>query len=234
MALFRFYSGSKDNAPGFGPGEHPDPAEMTLHDPNFRKIFTCKNGSMTDTLRDPAIQTILRSQDPESLHFLVKRAPTSNFHAILLNAKTSFSKFYDSIRIPEWRTKLSNFHPCPLQLDDLQWSTVEHYFQAKKIQLVTGDELSIIHQRIKDLSCSQVKQSTGRKDMPMTSQELDEWEMVKKDVLMRALRAKFSSNSDMKHLLLATRDAELSHQQRGILGDAFGLGDMLMQIRNEL
>lgn len=69
-----------------------------------------------------------------------------------------------------------------------------------------------------------------------------DWEHVKEDVMLRALRAKFAQHPEIAHTLLATRDARLiEHRARdrywGDGGDGSGrnqLGVLLMQIREEL
>ena len=69
-----------------------------------------------------------------------------------------------------------------------------------------------------------------------------DWEAVKDDVMLRALRAKFTQHARLRRLLLSTGDAELIEHTRNDRywadgGDGSGLnrlGALLMQLREEL
>ena len=69
-----------------------------------------------------------------------------------------------------------------------------------------------------------------------------DWESVKDQIMLEAVRAKFSQHDDLKAILLGTGDAKLvEHTERdsywGDGGDGSGknrLGRILMQVRDEL
>ena len=118
---------------------------------------------------------------------------------------------------PDWRKKLSNFWIAPIKIDDKEWNTVEHYFQAKKLGLIDkekADELSLD-------SGSEISKDDGssarnqRKALPLTGKELQEWDRIKDEVMQKALMAKFTQHNDLQKILLETQDAELWHGSRG-------------------
>jgi ribA/ribD-fused uncharacterized protein len=67
-----------------------------------------------------------------------------------------------------------------------------------------------------------------------------DWEQVKDEIMLRAVRAKFTQHADLAALLLATGDAlivEHTRRDRYWGGDGAGanrLGQILMRVRDEL
>lgn len=137
-------------------------------------------------------------------------------------------RFYSS---SETWACLSNFWHAPFRLDGAEWPTVEHYFQAAKTD--DADE-----RRRVQLATSPAKaKSIGRK---VTLRK--NWEAVKEEVMYRALKAKFSQNTDLKQVLLDTKEAILKeaaprdyHWGIGKTGSGKNrLGVILMKVREEL
>lgn len=134
---------------------------------------------------------------------------------------------------------LSNFYHCPIVDDDgIQYATNEHYFQAQK----TLD----LNQRRMIAAAATPGQS---KRLGRTIDLRADWEEVKTDVMLEALRKKFA-NPMLARMLLATGDAELVEgnwwsdnvwgqcycekcKAAGIVGEN-RLGKLLMQVRDEL
>ncbi len=115
-----------------------------------------------------------------------------------------------------WRQLLSNFAPAPFTLDGLRWATVEHCFQATKFRdvdpayyrsfsLDSGSELS-------RADGAAARSAGGRRGRPMTPPQIADWELRKRDVMRRALAAKFAENELHRAALLATGDAKLTHR----------------------
>lgn len=128
---------------------------------------------------------------------------------------------------------LSNFARYPFILDGVYWPTTEHYFQAHKF------EDPAIFEMIRNLPTPGDAARTGRKrSLPLRK----DWEQIKEDVMMSALRAKFIGYPELTQLLLNTGDAKLvEHTARdsywGDGGNGRGLnrlGVLLMLLRNEL
>ncbi|MFO7563611.1 MAG: NADAR family protein [Enhygromyxa sp.] len=128
--------------------------------------------------------------------------------------------------------EFSNFSPHPIELDGQRWPTTEHYFQAQKF---SEPELQT---RIRETKKPGDAARLGRRLPGLRS----DWEQVKEDVMLRALRAKFAQHPRLARRLLSTADAELVEHTRNDSywadgGDGSGknrLGVLLMQLRAEL
>lgn len=128
--------------------------------------------------------------------------------------------------------EFSNFSPHPIDLDGQRWPTTEHYFQAMKFR---DPEVRTL-----------VRKAKG----PMAAAKLGrtlpdlrrDWEHVKENFMMNALRAKFAQHDRLRRLLLDTGDAQLIEHTRNDHywadgGDGSGknrLGVLLMKLRSEL
>jgi len=127
----------------------------------------------------------------------------------------------------------SNFSSHPFILDDKEWFTSEHYFQAKKFE---GTE----HEEELRLESSPMKVAKMGRDRsrPLRS----DWEEVKDDIMRKALEAKFTQNVEIKKHLLNTADARLIEHTKndsywGDGGDGNGLnklGLLLEELRESL
>ena len=127
----------------------------------------------------------------------------------------------------------SNFSRHPIYLGGKHWRTSEHYFQGQKFQGTEHEEAVRL--------CKTPRQAAemGRsRKLPLRR----DWESVKDQVMLQAVRAKFSQHADLKAVLLGTGDAVLvEHTEKdsywGDGGDGSGknrLGQILMQVREGL
>ena len=128
---------------------------------------------------------------------------------------------------------MSNFAPYPFSDGRRIWPTSEHYFQAQKF-LVPH-----IQEKIRQIVSPMDAALEGRnRQNPLRP----DWEEVKDEVMLQALRMKFSQNPEIAKELLATGDAILIEHTRNDDywadgGDGSGknkLGLLLMQVREEL
>ena len=127
----------------------------------------------------------------------------------------------------------SNFAAYPFVLDGKIWPTSEHYFQAQKF----NDDLN--HQEAIRLEKSPM--IAARMGRDRSKKLRADWESVKDNVMLTAVRAKFSQHEDLRTILLATGDAKLvEHTENdnywGDGGDGSGknmLGQILMRVRGE-
>ena len=131
--------------------------------------------------------------------------------------------------------EFTNFFQAPVLVDGKLWPTTEHYFQAQKFIGTPFTEVIRNFQRPReafDLSRNPAVSRWRRKD----------WEEVKVDIMRKALLAKFTQHSDLRHLLLSTEDRDLIEHSPydnfwGNGGDDSGqnrLGLLLMEIRDGL
>ena len=128
---------------------------------------------------------------------------------------------------------LSNFNRSIIMLDGLTWTTVEHYFQAMKF---TDPEF---REQIRDSNTPmQAKRLGQSRHVSFRS----DWESVKEEVMMKAIREKFTYYEQFTHKLLDTGDDIIVEHTKwdkywGDGPDGSGknrLGILLMQLRNEL
>lgn len=127
----------------------------------------------------------------------------------------------------------SNFSRHSIFLKGKRWPTSEHFFQAQKFAGTDHEE------EVRKAKTPSLAANLGRsRKLPLRR----DWESVKDQVMLEALRAKFTQHDELKAILLGTGDAKLvEHTERdsywGDGGDGSGknrLGLLLMQLREEL
>jgi ribA/ribD-fused uncharacterized protein len=127
----------------------------------------------------------------------------------------------------------SNFSRHGIDLDGARWPTVEHYFQAQKFagtSYANKIRIAFTPKQAADLGRS--RQHPLRPD----------WEQVKDEIMLKAVRRKFELHTQLRKLLLATSSEELienspSDYYWGCGSDGSGqnkLGQILMRVRMEL
>ena len=127
----------------------------------------------------------------------------------------------------------SNFSRHPIQIGGRTWPTSEHYFQAQKFS-GTGHE-----EEVRNAPTAMTAARIGRsRERPLR----EDWDSVKDEIMLQAVRTKFTQHEDLKAVLLGTGDATLVEHTAndsywGDGGDGSGrnrLGRILMQVREEL
>jgi len=135
-----------------------------------------------------------------------------------------------------WRTTgefgcFSNFSNHPFEVDGVRYKTSEHFYQAAKA-INDKDRQKILSAKTPK-ECKKIANSIERRD---------DWENVKFDIMLKALRAKVASYEFMGPKLLATGNEEIAEDspydaEWGLGKDGKGknlLGKAWMEIRNEL
>jgi predicted NAD-dependent protein-ADP-ribosyltransferase YbiA (DUF1768 family) len=149
------------------------------------------------------------------------------------------SNFTELAKNKDWRKKLSNDWVQPFVLDNHKWNSVEHYYQACKFKqfdqdfylsfsLDSGTELS------KDPAMATAAGSKSGKLKGILLRPLQveiDPDFKKSNVVMEAQTAKFTQHADLKNLLLATRNAKLSHYRRAAPPEVF---NELMILRDKI
>lgn len=127
----------------------------------------------------------------------------------------------------------SNFSKHPFVLEGREWSTSEHYFQAKKFAGTPSEE------EIRLAGTPSEAARMGRqRNRPLRS----DWEAAKESVMYTALMAKFTQHQETREKLLSTGEARIIEHTKndaywGDGGDGSGrnrLGELLMKLRQEL
>ncbi|MFT4090540.1 MAG: NADAR family protein [Asticcacaulis sp.] len=129
--------------------------------------------------------------------------------------------------------EFSNFALYGIEMDGIWWRTVEHYFQAQKFI----DNAYRV--RISKASTPKDAKALGR---TRTLRIRDDWDTVRDQIMLVAVRKKFTTHPDLKTLLLATGEEPLAEAAPGdyywgIGADGTGenkLGTILEQVRYEL
>ncbi|MFM2377062.1 MAG: Swarming motility protein YbiA [Bacteroidota bacterium] len=129
--------------------------------------------------------------------------------------------------------EFSNFSLYPIRIKGKTWPTSEHYFQAQKFAGLTHE--MAIQKATTPMKAVELGRSRKIRIRPT-------WDNVRDNVMLEAVRAKFTQHPDLKALLLSTGNAHIiDHTEQdaywGDGGDGKGqnkLGKILMRVREEL
>lgn len=133
--------------------------------------------------------------------------------------------FADLAAMGEWRKKIDDSWIQPFVLDGKRWNSVEHYYQASKFKkenpefymsfsVESGTPLS------KNIEMAKAVGTTGKYNGELirpkeVTVDADFHGKRKEEVVEEGQFAKFSQNSELAALLLATKNAKLMHYKKG-------------------
>lgn len=124
-------------------------------------------------------------------------------------------------------SELMNFYKAKMVINNKDYATVEHYFQACK---ATNEQ---DHEYIRTAPSPKIAKERGQQ-IKLRS----DWEKVKEDVMLVALRAKFTQHANLKEILLSTENHRLHEKApKDMYWGCKGkdrLGVLLMLVRKEL
>jgi|GEM_PF-469432 len=124
---------------------------------------------------------------------------------------------------------MSNFAETSFTIDGKEWPTVEHYYQAHKACRDRPGDAILVASSETALKAMR----NGRK-----IELRPDWEQVKEEIMLTALRAKFAQHQPSLDLLLSTGNRELhENNPKDLYWSGHGkdrLGQLLMQVRKEL
>jgi len=126
----------------------------------------------------------------------------------------------------------SNFSPIPVTLNDIQYKTAEHAYQARKAYLPTDFEKI----------CNAATPDEAKR-IAKNIQYVDDWDDARVDVMRNVVEAKFKQDALAQRMLLQTNNAVLV--ERNDWNDTFWgvtricggyniLGKILMDVRDSL
>jgi predicted NAD-dependent protein-ADP-ribosyltransferase YbiA (DUF1768 family) len=152
------------------------------------------------------------------------------------------NEFITLSKIKDWRKKLDDsWSNSPFTVDGRRWASVEHYLQASKFkkgfpEMYAMFSLDQMNDLSKDVEMAKIVGDLSKskyKDMRPKGIKVDvDYPLGRKDEERKtALLAKFSQNEDLKHLLLATKDAVLKHTIRRKPAE---MDILLMETRGQL
>lgn len=131
---------------------------------------------------------------------------------------------------------LSNFYVSPIQIHDIEYKTVEHYFQASKAK-----------DRDAHIAVARTAHPGHAKSLGRRIDLREDWEEIKDKVMFTGVMLKFLTHESLQQRLLATGDALLFEgntwddriwgvvwdDERGWVGEN-RLGRILMDVREIL
>ena len=129
--------------------------------------------------------------------------------------------------------EFSNFAPFDVELDEVHWPTVEHYYQAQKF---TDPALQ---REIRKAAKPPIAKSLAEKHK---AEMRPDWDAIKDEVMYRAVKCKFARHPQLYALLMATGEEEIAEcaphdYYWGVGRDGTGqnrLGKIIERIRAEL
>jgi N-glycosidase YbiA len=130
----------------------------------------------------------------------------------------------------------SNFSPHSIELEGRIWLTTEHYYQAQKY---VGSPDQFLYEQIYQAPSPVEAAALGRDPSYQIRQD---WDLVKVEVMYRAVRKKFITHAAIRSVLLQTGQEPIvekspTDEYWGCGCDGTGqnhLGQILMRVRAEL
>jgi len=121
-------------------------------------------------------------------------------------------------KIKDWRKILSNFYVSEFTYDNKIYNSVEHAFQAKKIELVDKDKAYWFCKNSNHIIGigNGLTARKNRKLVILTSEDLQRWDDIKHKIMEAILLAKFTQIPIAKQVLLLTQTAILLHGTKGM------------------
>jgi len=199
-------------------------------DPNIRKERTRKERTQKEKTQTKKLKSKPNSSKPKKMFdedtvfvFYSKSAPSKPGQGKNEKIPEEKKEMYEELAaIPDWRKKLSNFWIQPFELDNLHWSSVEHYYQASKFRkknpafykqfaIESGTELSKNPVLAKSTGGKDVKHKYRPKEIQV---DPDFFEGRAQKEMYMAQSVKFA-HKDLRDMLKATKMAKLEHYTRG-------------------
>ena len=196
-----------------------------------------KSQGATVKLRGDSVTISSTTYTYETLHKVPEKYSLAAARTVRVNPETI--AFYSKYSF------LSNFFPAKLDIDGDIFSSVEQYFQRKKLEAAGRDDL--ITTVMTEHDCVKLKRLGDSVKLPAGSS----WDKDKLKVMQTALHAKFSQNNDLQSKLKSTANMKLTEATRDIYWETGAilsspemknttwkgqnrLGQLLMELRSNI
>ena len=179
------------------------------------KTFRCIKIKETKRKNDSISKksnNIIKNTMNDKLYFYSKSrdvAPGKGTNEVVENV----SLYEELTKIKDWRKILSNFHMCPFKYEGYTYNTIEHVFQAKKIEIVDKEKAHYFTLE----SGHDIGQGDGeiarknRKLVKLDNDELKLWATMKDKVMHDAALQKYMTCKEAQNVLKATNGSQLWH-----------------------
>jgi ribA/ribD-fused uncharacterized protein len=121
--------------------------------------------------------------------------------------------YMDLASVKDWRKILSNFHVSPFTYNGYTYMSIEHAFQAKKIEL--ADKETALYFTLEsghDIGRSGPEIARkNRKIIKLSKEQLAQWSQIRDEVMYEAAQQKYAICYEAAKVLKATHSAELWH-----------------------
>jgi len=149
------------------------------------------------------------------------------------------NNYKDLKQITDWRRKLDNLWLEQFTLDGHKWNSVEHYYQGSKFKRgnpkfyleFSVDSGSALSKDPEMAIGAGGKSGKYAKELIRPENVKIDKDFIGANEMESGQYAKFSQNSELKELLLATKNAKLQHFSRGSPPELF---ETLMRVRQRL
>ena len=127
---------------------------------------------------------------------------------------------YDKLnKIKDWRKMLSNFYVANFTYNAKTYYTVEHAFQAKKIEIVDAAKANFFCIESGNIIGTTKDGNIARKNRKLVILDYESmkiWNEIKHNIMKEILICKFTQNNELSNVLLLTKKAILLHGAKGI------------------
>ena len=121
--------------------------------------------------------------------------------------------YNDLAKIKDWRKILSNFHSYAFKFEDKTYNSIEHAFQAKKIEIADKNKALLFTVE----SGHEIGMGDGliarknRKLCKLDKEQLHLWNSIKYDIMNKISIEKYKVCIESQNVLIATKNAQLWH-----------------------
>jgi predicted NAD-dependent protein-ADP-ribosyltransferase YbiA (DUF1768 family) len=121
--------------------------------------------------------------------------------------------YNDLAKIKDWRKILSNFHIFPFIYEGYTYNTIEHAFQAKKINIVDNNKaLLFTIDSGHDIGLGDgLIARKNRKICKLNKEQLQLWDNIKNDIMNKITIEKYKVCKEACIVLINTKNAQLWH-----------------------